>query len=98
MAKVEIDDKTIDKLVGKRMIRFNKTIRDLESKLTRRDNKIKKLERELEMYKSGAMETDKETSNRIAKIARAFVGELQRANWVEKYYECGESHCADDEG
>ena len=95
--KIEVDPNTIDKLVGKRVAQFNKTIRDLEGKLQRRDNKVKKLERQIEMYKAGIMDTDKETSERIAQVARALVGEMQRAKWVAKYYECGEDHCADDE-
>ena len=94
--KIDIDESTIDKLIKKRVTEFNKEIRTLTLKLERRENKIKKLERELEMYKAGRMDTDKEVSDRIAKIARALVGEMQRANWVEKYEGCGTDWCADE--
>ena len=96
MAKVEIDDKVIGKLLGKREQEFNAAINRLHTKVATRDTKIRKLERELELLKAQNMDATKEVAERIAKISRAFVGELQRANWVEKYYECGEHSCADD--
>jgi predicted RNase H-like nuclease (RuvC/YqgF family) len=97
MAKVEVDDAVLDRFVGKRVMGFKKEIDSLSLQVIRYKSKIKKLEKELERYKAGAMSTDKEVIERIAKFSRAFVGELQRANWVDKYYECGEEHCADDE-
>ena len=93
--RIEVDESAVDKLISKRVAAFEKKIKTLENKLKRRDSKIHKLERELEMYKAGRMDTDKETSDRIAKIARALVGEMQRANWVEAHYECGTVHYAD---
>lgn len=97
MAKIEIDDKIIDNLVGNRVTQFNKVERDLCAKISRRDTKIKKLEREIELLKGNMMGSDKETADRIAKIARCLVGAMQRANWVDRYYECSEFSCADDD-
>jgi hypothetical protein len=95
MAKVELDDAVIDKLIGKRVTALNKTIKGLESKVKTRDNKIHKLKREVELLSADRMADDKKTADNIAKVARLLVGELQRANWVEKFYECGAEHCAD---
>ena len=97
MAKVEIDDKIIANLLGDRERKYNKAINQLQTKLGSKDKKIKKLERELELLKANNMDATKEVAERIAKFSRAFVGELQRANWVDKYYECGQEHCADDD-
>jgi hypothetical protein len=94
--KVEIDQKTIDKLVGKRVAQFNKTIRDLEAKLKRRDNKIHKLQREMEILKGEMMETSEGQAKRIRDIAYALMIEMQNANWVPKPdYSC--PHCDDEE-
>ena len=85
--KVEIDNKTIDKLVGKRVAEYNKKIRDLEAKLTRRDNKIHKLQREIEKLKGDLMDTSAGQAKRVADIAYALVLEMQKAGWVTKYPE-----------
>jgi predicted RNase H-like nuclease (RuvC/YqgF family) len=97
MAKVELDDAVIDKLVGKRVVAFKKTIRDLKTKLARRDNKVRKLEREVELLKADRMDESKKTATEIAKISRGFVAALERANWVEPHYECSVIHYADED-
>ncbi len=87
MTKIEIDDKVIDKLVGKRVVQFNKIERDLEAKLTHRDNKIKKLQKEIESMKGQLMATKGEVVVRIAKVAEALVAEMEYANWVTRVHE-----------
>ena len=96
MAKIEIDDKVIDRLLGKREQEFNNTINKLHRKLAIRDNEIKKLKREVELLKADHMDGSGAIADRIAKISRALVGELERANWVEPHSECSVTHYADD--
>lgn len=80
--KIELDEATVDKLVGKRVAEFNKTIRGLEQKLERRDKKIAKLSRELEIVKGQLMVQDKEQIGNIAKVAQQLVYMMQEANLV----------------
>jgi len=94
--KIEVDQSTIDKLMKQRVTEFNKIERDLTTKLVRRDKKIHKLLHEIEVLKAVRMDEEKVTAERIAKIARCLVGEMQRANWIEKYESCGTSWTADE--
>jgi predicted RNase H-like nuclease (RuvC/YqgF family) len=94
--KIDVDQGTVDKLIKKRVTAFNKEIRDLKAKLERRDKRIQKLVHEVEVLKSVRMDEEKVTAERIAKIARCLVGEMQRANWVEKYEGCGVEWEADE--
>ena len=95
--KIEIPKDVLDKALKSRITEWNKTIRSLESKLNSRERKIKKLQGEIEMLKSQMLDQSKGTADRIARLARGLVGEMQRAGWVSKYYECGMDHCADDD-
>lgn len=93
--KIEVDEKTIDKLLGKRVTEFNKKIRDLESKLKRRDNRIHKLEKELERTKASLVINKGEDVVRIAKIAEALVTEMEAARWITRTYDCEDDHYCD---
>ena len=95
--KLEVSEKDIDRLIKSRVTAFNKKIRDLEAKLVRRDSKVHKLQREIEILKACRMDESKETAETIAKIARGLVQAMQRANWIEKYEGCGHEWCADGE-
>lgn len=93
--QIKVDQETIDKLVKQRVAEFNKIERDLTAKLKRRDNKVHKLQKELELLKADLMDTSKEDAQKIARLAQVLVGELQRLNWVHRYddYCC---YCQDD--
>lgn len=94
--KLEVSEKDIDRLIKSRVTEFNKIERDLKSKLVRRDNKIHKLQREIEILQAGKMDEDRETAELIAKIAKVLIGTMQRANWIEKYEDSGVYYCADE--
>jgi predicted RNase H-like nuclease (RuvC/YqgF family) len=96
MPKLDIDQNTVDKWVGKRVAEFNKTIRTLEAKLQRRDKQIQKLKHEVEVLKGQLMHQGKEDITAISKVARHLVTLLQEANLVEKYYDAGEEWTADE--
>lgn len=84
--KVEIDQKDIDKLIKKRVTQFNKEIRTLQAKLVRRDNRIVKMKREIEMLEASLMGTKEGEAKRIADLASCLVSELKRVKWIPGNY------------
>lgn len=94
--KIEVDQQSIDKLIGKRVVEFNKTIKSLEDKIKRRDKQVQKLKHEVEVLKGSLMSDDKEEIEAIAKVARHLVTMLQEAKWVEKYHDSGRDWTANE--
>jgi len=86
--KLEVSEKDIDRLIKSRVTEFNKIERDLKAKLVRRDNKIRKLQKELEKLKADMMITRGGPAVTIAKIAEALVTSLEDANFITRVHDC----------
>jgi len=85
--KIDVDQKTLDKLCEDRVKSLKREIISLKNKLDTRDNTIHKLKKEIELIRGSLVDTSKGEAKNIAKLSQVLVDELMRIGWVEKYEE-----------